>query len=224
MMKKRLLAFAGTAVIALAILAGCTDKEMQALYQQAVTQSAAQADSIRELKILVQSKSDSLTLALQNVETTTTSAALRADSLSDKLRRTAGYASNLKKELATLQEECSKREAELLTGIRERDSVLTIIDALFSDTNMTLTAVRGELGDEKTRSRFLSDLLNKVKPWYKKWKHDSKRSFLKVLFAAGKAKTPDFPEPNLDSLMIPYETPVMETPTDTSTAKKEIQL
>ncbi len=74
---------------------------------------------------------------------------------------------------------------------------------MFTDTNVTLTTVRSELTDEQARVQWHSDLLAKIKPWYKKWKHDSKRSFLKVLFAAGKAKKPDFAEPNIDTLMPP---------------------
>ncbi len=214
-MKYRIAVLA-TAVVALIIaVAGCTDKETQALYQTAVQQMAAQADTIRTLKSTIQTKNDSLAQLATNIGT----ADLRADSLHEKLRKTAGYASNLKKELATLQDECSKREAELLSGIRERDSVLTEIDAIFSDTNVTLTNVRGELTDQKSRTQWYSDLVSKIRPWYKKWKHDSKRSFLKVLFAAGKAKTPDFPEPNLDSLIAPWDTIPKATPPPTDTSK-----
>lgn len=214
-MKYRI-AILATAIIAVIIAAaGCTDKETQALYQTAVQQMAAQADTIRTLKSTIQTKNDSLALLASDKG----SVALRADSLQEKLRKTAGYAANLKKELASLQDECSRREAELLSGIRERDSVLTEIDAIFSDTNITLTNVRGELTDQKSRTQWYSDLVSKIRPWYKKWKHDSKRSFLKVLFASGKAKTPDFPEPNLDSLIAPWDTIPKATPPPADTTR-----
>jgi hypothetical protein len=216
-MKKTITVLFAAGLTVIAVVAGCSNKDMELAYQQALTQSAAQADSIRTLRIMVQSKNDSLIMANES----TTAAEARIDSLITRYNKTAGYASNLKKELATLRDDCAQRESELLAGIRERDSVLTEIDALFSDTNVTLASVRTELGDERTRSQWLGDLLNKVKPWYKKWKHDSKRSFLKVLFASGKAKTPDFPEPNLDSITIPTSTttPMQPAPTDTTKSK-----
>ncbi len=216
---KSIIVFTGLAAFGL-LLSGCKDEELQGQYQQAVQQMATQADQIKSLHAQVQVKSDSLNLALEAI----TATELRADSLNQKYRWASNNAAGLSKELKSLQEDCSKREAELLTGIRERDSVLTVIDALFSDTNVTLTAVRGELGDERTRSAFLSDLLAKVKPWYKKWKHDAtKRNFLQVLFASGKAKKPDFPEPNIDTLMMPAAKPEQMIPTDT-TNNRDISL
>jgi septal ring factor EnvC (AmiA/AmiB activator) len=216
---KSILVFAGLAAFGL-LLSGCKDEELQGQYQQAVQQMAAQADEIKSLRAQVQVKSDSLTAVHEMVASTE----LRADSLNQKYRSAYNNAAGLSKELKSLQEDCSKREEELLAGIRERDSVLTVIDALFSDTNVTLTSVRGELGDERTRSVFLSDLLAKVKPWYKKWKHDAtKRNFLQVLFASGKAKKPDFPEPNIDTLMMPAAKPEQIIPTDT-TNNRDISL
>ena len=218
-MKKKItaIAIAGLAIIAFAI--GCSDKELQGQYQQTIVQMAAQADSIKALHAAVQSKSDSLTLAMQSVS----SVEARVDSISQKYQKASNSVASLSnkvkgltKEFNSLQEDCSRREGELLSGIRERDSVLTVIDALFSDTNVTLTSVRGELGDERARTQWHADLLAKIKPWYKKWKHDSNRSFLKVLFAAGKAKKPDFEEPNLDSLMPPTGRIQQIVPADTT--------
>lgn len=213
---KSILVFAGVAVVGL-LLGGCKDEQLEGQYQQAVQQMAIKADSIKSLRTMVQYKSDSLNLALESVNAT----ALRADSLNQKYRWAANNASGLSKELKSLQEDCSKREQELLAGINERDSVLTAIDALFSDTNSTLTAVRGQLGNEKTRTQFLTNLVDKIKPWYKKWKHDAtKRNFLQVLFASGKAKKPDFAEPNLDSIRIPMDTTFQTLPSDTSKVKE----
>lgn len=219
-MRKMILAVTAAGLVALALLSGCTDKEMQAAYQQSLTTSAAQVDTIRMLRNTIQTKSDSLTMVLDMRG----SAEMRLDTLMQKYQRATNNVAGLNKQLKNLQEECAAREEALLTGIRERDSVLTVIDALFSDTNVTLTQIRGELGNEKTRSAWLSDLLNKVKPWYKKWKHDAtKRNFLQVLFASGKAKAPEFPEPNLDSLRMPVDTVQQIVPTDTA-AIRQIRL
>ncbi|MBK7092145.1 MAG: hypothetical protein IPH59_10590 [bacterium] len=211
------IAVAGAAILAFAV--GCTDKQMESAYQASLTQVAAQADSIRMLKNEMRVKTDSLNYAMETMH----SASFIADSVSQDYQKAKTRAANLSKELKnltaeynTLQSDCSKREAELLAGISERDSVLMAIDAMFSDTNTTLGNVRSELIDEKTRTEWHADLLAKIKPWYKKWKHDSKRSFLKVLFAAGKAKKPDFEEPNIDTLMPPIQKLQQTVPADTS--------
>lgn len=221
-MRKRITALAVAGVAILAFAVGCTDKQMESAYQASLTQVAAQADSIRMLQNQIRVKTDSLNLAMESMH----SANFVADSVAQDYQNAKNRAANLSKELKsltkefnTLQDDCSKREAELLTGIRERDSVLTVIDAMFSDTNVTLTNVRGELTDEQARVQWHSDLLAKIKPWYKKWKHDSKRSFIKVLFAAGKAKKPDFEEPNIDTLMPPIQRMQQVVPADTTKLK-----
>lgn len=218
-MNKRITAMtiAGIAIVAFAF--GCSDKQMESAYQASMMQVAAQADSIRMLQSEIRVKTDSLSYAMETMH----SASFVADSVSQDYQKAKTRAANLSKELKnltaeynTLQSDCSKREAELLTGISERDSVLMAIDAMFSDTNTTLGTVRSELITEQTRTEWHADLLAKIKPWYKKWKHDSKRSFLKVLFAAGKAKKPDFEEPNIDTLMPPIQKLQQTVPADTS--------
>lgn len=218
-MNKRITAMtiAGIAIVAFAF--GCSDKQMESAYQASMMQVAAQADSIRMLQSEIRVKTDSLSYAMETMH----SASFVADSVSQDYQKAKTRAANLSKELKnltaeynTLQSDCSKREAELLTGISERDSVLMAIDAMFSDTNTTLGTVRSELITEQTRTEWHADLLAKIKPWYKKWKHDSKRSFLKVLFAAGKAKKPDFEEPNIDTLMPPIQKLQQTVPGDTS--------
>lgn len=214
-MKHRITALSIAGMLVLALVLGCTDKEMESQYRLTVSQLAAQADTIRQLRNTVQTKSDSLSTALQLAS----SADMKGDSLLQKYQRASGHAANLTKELQALKNDCVEMEAGLRTEIQERDSILVAIDAIFSDTNMTLTSVRGQLSNERSRTQWLANLVEKIRPWYKKWKHDAtKRNFLQVLFASGKAKTPVTEEPNLDSIRIPMDTTII-IPADTTEIK-----
>ncbi|MGB5105304.1 MAG: hypothetical protein WBP29_01165 [Candidatus Zixiibacteriota bacterium] len=215
-MNKRITALSIAVMLVLALVLGCTDKEMESQYKLTVSQLAAQADTIKQLRTTVQKKSDSLTTALQLA----TSADMKGDSLLQAYQRASGHAANLTKELQALKNDCVEMEAGLRTEIQERDSILVAIDAIFSDTNTTLTTVRGQLSNERSRTEWLANLVEKIRPWYKKWKHDAtKRNFLQVLFASGKAKTPVTEEPNLDSIRIPMDTTFKMVPADTSEIK-----
>ena len=215
-MKHRITALSIAGILVLASVFGCRDKELEGKYNQSLSQLSAQSDTIRQLQNTVRVRTDSLSAALQMAN----NAGMKGDSLLDKYKRASGQVANLNKELKTLKDDCVEMVTNLRAEIQERDSILVAIDAIFSDTNATLGSVRGQLSNEKYRTQWLSNLIEKIRPWYAKWKHDAtKRNFLQVLFASGKAKKPAFEEPNLDSIRIPMDTTIRIVPSDTTEMK-----
>jgi flagellar basal body-associated protein FliL len=188
------------AVVGLTVLlavSGCSNKDAEMRAQQATSQIAVQTDSLKALRTELAAKSDSIQVVLQ----LGANANEKIQSLTDQNQRASRNVAALSRKT----EEMEKNYQDLVQSSRyeqfRRDSLLAEINSVFSDTNITLTEVRQELGNEKVMSQVKSDFIDNIKPWYAKYKHDAtKRGFLKVLFASGKAKTPATPEPSFDIL------------------------
>jgi len=208
MYRAALFIFAG---LTIAAVGGCSN-QTEVLYQQATSQLAAQSDSINALRVDVESLSDSMQMAMQQAA----AAEEKVQILSEENQKASKQIATLSGKIRSMKGDYDSLQELSWNEIVERDSLIFEINALFSDTNVTLKFVRDELGNEKLLSQMKSDLAEKIKPWYKKWKHDAtKRSFLQVLFASGKAKKPEYPEPNIDTtLMLPIPRDTVTTPRD----------
>jgi hypothetical protein len=193
----RILSAAVVGLMALLVVSGCSNKEAEIAYKQATSHVTAQTDSLKALRTELAAKSDSLQVAMQ----LGTNANEKIQSLTDQNQKSSRNIVALsrkidEKDLAYQNLEQSSKYEQF-----RRDSLLAEINSVFSDTNISLTEVRQELGNEKVMSQVKSDFIENVKPWYAKYKHDAtKRNFLQVLFASGKAKTPVNAEPSFDNL------------------------
>jgi hypothetical protein len=223
----RIISAAVVGFAALLAVNGCSNKEMETRYQQASTQVIVQTDSINALRAQLSAKSDSLHVVMQ-----------LGNNANGQIQALAAENQKSQKTIAGLHrkiDEQDKSYQDLKTSstyeVFRRDSLLAEINTVFSDTNITLTEVRQELGNEKVMSQVKSDFIDNVRPWYAKYKHDAThRNFLQVLFASGKAKKPTNAEPSFESLkttldslsaprIVPAKAPnAPETP-DTTTAK-----
>jgi chromosome segregation ATPase len=188
------------AVVGLTVLlaaSGCSNQDAEMRAQQATSQISAQTDSLKALRTELTAKSDSIQIVLQ----LGANANEKIQSLTDQNQKASRNIAALSRKT----EEMEKNYQDLVQSSRyeqfRRDSLLAEINSIFSDTNITLTEVRQELGNEKVMSQVKSDFIDNVKPWYNKWRHDAtQRNFLQVLFASGKAKKPVNTEPSFDNL------------------------
>ncbi|TFH64886.1 MAG: hypothetical protein E4G91_04365 [Candidatus Zixiibacteriota bacterium] len=212
----RILAAAIVGLTVLLAVSGCSNKEAEMRAQQATSQITAQTDSLRVLNAQLTAKSDSLQVAMQLGD----NANGKIESLTDQNQKASRNIAALSRKIEEKDKDYQNLEQSSRYEVFRRDSLLAEINSVFSDTNITLTEVRQELGNEKVLSQVKSDFIENVKPWYAKYKHDAtKRSFLQVLFASGKAKKPATAEPSfdnlkttLDSLSTPRITPVTPNP------------
>jgi uncharacterized lipoprotein YehR (DUF1307 family) len=193
----KILSAAVVGLTALVAVSGCSDKEAVIRAQQATSQIAVQTDSLKALRAELTAKSDSL----QVIKQLGTNANTQIQSLTDQNQTASRNIAALSRKI----DENDKAYQNLVQSSKyevfRRDSLLAEINSVFSDTNITLTDVRQELGNEKVMSQVKTDFIENVKPWYTKYKHDAtKRNFLQVLFASGKAKTPVNAEPSFDNL------------------------
>jgi TolA-binding protein len=193
----KILSAAVVGLTALVAVSGCSDKEAVIRAQQATSQIAVQTDSLKALRAELTAKSDSL----QVIKQLGTNANTQIQSLTDQNQKASRNIAALSRKI----DENDKAYQNLVQSSKyevfRRDSLLAEINSVFSDTNITLTDVRQELGNEKVMSQVKTDFIENVKPWYTKYKHDAtKRNFLQVLFASGKAKTPVNAEPSFDNL------------------------
>jgi TolA-binding protein len=198
----KILSAAVVGLTALVAVSGCSDKEAVIRAQQATSQIAVQTDSLKALRAELTAKSDSL----QVIKQLGTNANTQIQSLTDQNQKASRNIAALSRKI----DENDKAYQNLVQSSKyevfRRDSLLAEINSVFSDTNITLTDVRQELGNEKVMSQVKTDFIENVKPWYTKYKHDAtKRNFLQVLFASGKAKTPVNAEPSFDNLKTPID-------------------
>jgi|GEM_PF-5425701 len=188
------------AVVGLAVLlavSGCSDKEAVMRAQQATSQIAVQTDSLRALRAELTAKSDSIQIITQ----LGANANGKIESLTDQNQKASRNIAALSRKIDEKDKNYQNLEQSSKYEVFRRDSLLAEINSVFSDTNITLVEVRQELGNEKVMSQVKSDFVENIKPWYNKWKHDAtKRNFLQVLFASGKAKKPINAEPSFDNL------------------------
>ena len=217
----RILSAAVVGLTVLLAVSGCSNKEAETRYQQASSQVTAQTDSLRALRTELTVKSDSLQIVMQ----LGANANGKIESLTEQNQKASRNIAALSRKIDEKDKDYQNLEQSSKYEQFRRDSLLAEINSVFSDTNITLTDVRQELGNEKVMSQVKSDFIENVKPWYNKWKHDAtKRNFLQVLFASGKAKKPTNAEPSfdnlkttLDSLNAPRIVPVApETPDTTN--------
>jgi chromosome segregation ATPase len=194
-MKKQRTLILATGLFALVVI-GCSHEKEDQLTRQV----AAQADSIRTMQNMILAQTDSLRSSKQeliNVKTAYDSLAVQnqhaSKQTSGKLAELNTQVHNLKNMNSNLIDAMKVEEAKNDSA----DMVLRSLNAIFADTNVTLSNVRGELGDSKMQLADKLELIRKITPWYYKWRQDAHRSFIKVMFAAGKAKKPDFAEPDL---------------------------
>lgn len=193
----RILSAAVVGLTALLAVSGCSNKEAEMRYQQASSQVTAQTDSLRTLRTELTVKSDSLQIAMQ----LGANANGKIESLTDQNQKASRNIAALSRKIDEKDKDYQNLEQSSKYEVFRRDSLLAEINSVFSDTNITLGGVRQELGNEKVMSQVKSDFIDNVKPWYNKWKHDAtKRNFLQVLFASGKAKKPLQAEPSFDNL------------------------
>jgi TolA-binding protein len=216
----RILSAAVVGLTALFAVSGCSNKEAEMRAQQATSQITAQTDSLRALRTELTVKSDSLQIVMQ----LGTNANGKIQSLTDQNQKASRNIAALSRKIDEKDKDYQNLEQSSKYEVFRRDSLLAEINTVFSDTNITLSEVRQELGNEKVMSQVKSDFVENIKPWYNKWKHDAtQRNFLQVLFASGKAKKPINVEPSfdnlkttLDSLSAPRITPVTPNMPDTT--------
>jgi hypothetical protein len=193
----RILSAAVIGLTAVLALSGCSNKEAETRYQQATTQVTVQTDSLKALRAELNAKADSLQIVLQ----LGTNANEKIQSLTEQNQKASRNIAALSRKIEEKDKSYQDLKQSSDYEVFRRDSLLAEINSVFSDTNITLTDVREELGNEKVMSQVKSDFIENVKPWYAKYKHDAtKRNFLQVLFASGKAKTPTNAEPSFDNL------------------------
>jgi hypothetical protein len=207
------------AVVGLTVLlaaSGCSNKDVEMRAQQATSQIAVQTDSLKALHAELAAKADSIQIVMQ----LGANANEKIQSLTDQNQKASRNIAALSRKIEEKDKDYQNLEQSSKYEVFRRDSLLAEINSVFSDTNITLIEVRQELGNEKVMSQVKSDFIENVKPWYAKYKHDAtKRNFLQVLFASGKAKKPVNPEPSfdnlkttLDSLSAPRITPAKLNP------------
>jgi hypothetical protein len=193
----RILSAAIVGLMVLLAVSGCSNKEAEMAYKQASSQVTAQTDSLRALRTELAAKSDSIRIVVQ----LGANAKEKIQSLNDQNQKASRNIAALSRKIDEKDKDYQNLEQSSKYEQFRRDSLLAEINSVFSDTNISLTEVRQELGNEKVMSQVKSDFIENVKPWYNKWKHDAtKRNFLQVLFASGKAKKPLNAEPSFDNL------------------------
>ena len=172
---------------AFVIMSGCSN-EKKLLKQQVV----AQADSISQLRVDLRSASDSL----QNASMQLQQSRSEIDSISKENATHIQRARQLSSQVNKLKDDNKNLQDSLQISKSASDSIKTYYSGVLVDTINALAGFRSESAQAHQAVAQRDALLAQIKPWYTKWKHDSKRGFLKVLFGSGKAKNPDFPEPN----------------------------
>jgi chromosome segregation ATPase len=181
--------FYGLILAALVTLSlGCSN-EKKLLRQQV----AAQADSLFQLRGNLQAKADSLQNAISSLSQTrlvVDSVTGENDSFRHRIGQLNSRVSQLKKDNDNLQATVDKASAV-------KDSLTAYYMEALTDSSNILSRLRSDVSLADMTVDRRDTLLAQIGPWYMKWKHDAHRGFFKVLFGAGKAKNPGFPEPDL---------------------------
>lgn len=180
----------GSVLVLGLVINGCSG-EKERLVRKVMTQ----ADSIGALQRDLLWKSDSLVTA--SVKLSVIGAAL--DSQMQAHTNTALELRQISSRLAKAKHDYERLVASTEIAFVQRDSSQTALKSVLSGTIKTLLIARGECEELAEQLNQKTDLILKVRSWYYKWRHDAtERSFLEVLFASDKAKSPDYPEPEAD--------------------------
>lgn len=142
--------------------------------QSQLTAVTAQADDLRLSLADVREERDGLSSKLESVQSQV--AALRADlrnarnthrSEADSL---TAVAESVKMDLRTCQTELASAESRITASERRINTLVNSRDSLYA-------------------------FVDEVRPWYEYYRHEAQRNWLKKLFGAGDAQSPEIPEP-----------------------------
>lgn len=179
------------AAVVLFIMTGCSN-EKQVLRQRV----AAQADTIAQINGKLLMKTDSL----QNVTLQLNQTLVERDSVTRERETLAHNLRQLNSQVTRLRTDNQELEKSLDKSLALRDSIVTYCSNALADSSKALGQLRMEMSSAHLTISQKDSLLDEIRPWYTKWKHDAtKRNFIKVLFGSGKTKPPNFPEPNIES-------------------------
>lgn len=174
------------------VVSGCSgDKE------RLIQKVLVQADSIGALQRDLQWQSDSLRTALVklSVKSAALDSQMAARTIADRELR------NVNAQLSRAKHDYERLEASKEMALAQKDSSLMTMDSVLADTSTALVTARSECAQLAEQLRERIDLIQKVRPWYYKWRHDAtERNFAEVLFGSDKAKSPDYQEPESDFL------------------------
>jgi chromosome segregation ATPase len=177
--------------VVLLIMTGCSN-EKQVLRQRV----AAQADTIAQINGKLQLKTDSL----QNVTSQLNQTLVERDSVTKERETLAHNLRQLNSQVKQLKTNNQELEKSLDKSLALQDSIVTYCSNALGDSSRALGQLRTEISSAHLTISQRDSLLDEIRPWYTKWKHDAtKRNFIKVLFGSGKAKPPNFPEPDMGS-------------------------
>jgi septal ring factor EnvC (AmiA/AmiB activator) len=170
---------------------GCSN-EKKRLRQQV----AAQVDTLTQLRGSLQARSDSLQNAMTSLSQTRTV----LDSVNSQNESFQQRIGRLNSQLKQSKEVNENLRASLDKSLALRDSLTAYYTQAFADSSSLLNRLRANitLADSTIAQR--DTLMERIRPWYMKWRHDAHRSFIKVMFGAGKARKPNFPEPDVEAI------------------------
>ncbi len=162
--------------------------------------NAGQIESLQPSQVDV--LSDSMIVIHNNVQ-----------ALLAKAELVKAFCDSVKEENVILQTENQQLKAQLAQA---RDEVIPAMrlqyESLFDmqqtaykkledrlkSTNSELSTVQSKCSVVQADNVLLKNDLNNLSQWTKKYQHDSERSFIKVMFGAGKAPVPDVPALQLE--------------------------
>ena len=177
--------------VVMLIMSGCSN-EKQVLRQRV----AAQADTIAQINGKLLMKTDSL----QNVTLQLNQTVLERDTVTKEKETLTHNLRQLNSQMKQLKADNQELEKSLEKSLALRDSIVTYCSNALADSSKALGQLRIEISSAHLTISQRDSLLGEIRPWYTKWKHDAtKRNFIKVLFGSGKAKPPNFPEPEMGS-------------------------
>ena len=174
------------------VMAGCSN-EKQVLRQRV----AAEADTIAQISGKLQMTTDSL----KNVTFQLNQSMVERDSIAGENETLMHNIRQVNSQVNRLKADNQELEESLDQSIVLRDSISNYDSSALADSSKALGQLRTEISAANLTISQKDSLFAEIQPWYLKWKHDAtKRNFLKVLFGSGKAKTPSFPEPNMEGM------------------------
>lgn len=133
-------------------------------------------------------------------------AAARAEEVSAKCNSVVKENQSLQAENSKLRAQLAQARDEVIPAMRQQYENLFAAQQSAIDEKdgeiRKLTGVNWQLTSDNESLRgdnvSLQTKYDNLKPWASKWQKDSKRSFIKVMFGAGKAPAPDVLTPQLE--------------------------
>jgi len=159
-------------------------------------------EPVDPVAVQMQALQDSLVTLHQQVQTVKA----QAQSLSAKCDSVAQEIIVLRAENGDLRAQLAQARDEVIPAMRQQyEDVFATQQGIIDDQAEEIDCLETEysfLSNDRDYWRSTTYTLqekngNLVK-WAKKWRHDSQRGFIKVMFGAGKAPTPDVPTPQLE--------------------------